>query len=158
MEKLINEFKEVIYSQKDYLFDYTSIEADFNAALDGDYESLDLLRDYFLKGIKAKRNLNLAEFFNEKSIEILQEFLDKSDTQDPHTVFLLYDGFYTRALIEGLRFDEGLSTFEKVKDLHLYGITFMFTHINAKEWNSALIDNLRELTVKERIKHDQALH
>ncbi|NBB23402.1 hypothetical protein GVN20_28890 [Runella sp. CRIBMP] len=155
MGKLLNEFIEAFDKENHYLYDFTTLEADFEAALDGYDDSLYSLRDYFLNGIKAKKNLNLATFFNEKIIEIKQQAFDQGKL---NCVFLLYDGFYTRALIEGLRFDEGLSTFEKVKDLHLYGINFMFTHINAKEWNSALIDNLRELTLKERIKHDQALH
>ena len=60
-----------------YLYDYTSLEADFNAALDGNKDSFYCLRDYFLNGIKAKRNLNLAEFFNEKIIEILRKFSQK---------------------------------------------------------------------------------
>lgn len=154
MGKLHNEFVEAFEKEGYYLYDFTALEGDFDAALAGYDDSLYSLRDYFLNGIKAKRNLNLATFFNEKIIEIKQQAFK---TGKLNCVFLLYDGFYTRAVIEGLRFEEGFSTFKRVKDLHLYGINFMFTHINAKDWNSALIDNLRELTVKERIKNNLSL-
>lgn len=149
MGKLLNEFIEAFDKENHYLYDFTTLEADFEAALDGYHDSLYSLRDYFLNGIKAKKNLNLATFFNDKIIELKQEAFDQGTL---NCTFLLYDGYYTRALIEGLRFEEGLSTFEKVKDLHLYGINFMYDHINPEDWNDALIINLAEITFNVRKK------
>lgn len=149
MGKLLNEFIEAFDKENHYLYDFTTLEADFEAALDGYDDSLYSLRDYFLNGIKAKKNLNLATFFNDKIIELKQEAFDQGTL---NCAFLLYDGFYTRAIIEGLRFEEGLSTFEKVKDLHLYGINFMYDHINPEDWNDALIINLAEITFNVRKK------
>lgn len=150
-KSIANGLKEIILRQKDYLFDYTILGDHFGPAMEGDIISLVALRNGFLRGLNAKRNLELAEFFNDIIIKMDQDTFEKGDST---IAKLLFWGLRCRAIIEQHRFDEGITSFKKVKDCYLNAISFMYEHVSVDQWNSELIDNLRALSKQEYIKHE----